>query len=161
MGKGYLGPESTAIGAQTVCTSADTNECSEHRPVTRLDRVIWPLWAVSGLGAGSAFVVGLVLAVWLPGLKLFPTISWWLLIPCVVLDLCNLYVVLTGIVRGGGPSAIPLIAWAYYVLFSLFGPIVAWRLRLAVLAALTVFHGCCHFPIPWMVARRIEKRRGT
>jgi len=129
----------------------------EHKPVTRLDRFVWPLWAVSGLAAGFAFVGGLVVALWLPGLKLFPTVSWWLLMPCLVLDLCNLYIVLTRIARGRGPSAIPLIAWFYYVLFSLLGLRVVWWWRLVALAVLTVFHVGCH---PYFIPRRLAMRMG-
>ena len=134
---------------------------SEHRPTTRLDRVVWPLWAASGLLAGLAFVAGVVLAVLLPGLRLFPGISPWLLIPCVLSDLCSLYVIMTTIVRGRGPSTVPLISLGYYLLFSLLGLQTVWWRRLLALAGLTLFHGCCYFLIPRLVARRVDKHRAT
>jgi hypothetical protein len=142
-----------------MCASADIRDLSSrHRPVTRVDRFIWPLWAASGLLTASALVLGLVLAVLLPGLRLFPAVSRWLLIPCIVLDLCSLYILLTGILRGRGPSAIPLIAWFYYVLYTLLGLSMAWWWRLAALAGLTLFHVCCYFLIPEVVRRRTGRR---
>ena len=132
---------------------------SEHGPITRLDRVIWPVWVVSGLLAGLAFVVGVVLVGLLPGLRLFPSISYWLLAPCVLSDLCSLYVAMTTIMRRRGPSTVPLVSWGQYLLFCLFGLQTVWWGRLVALAALTLFHACCHFLIPALVARMIARRR--
>ena len=140
--------------------SGDTRDVSSaQEPITRLDRLVRPLWAVSGLLATLAFLLGLLLGVFLPGLGLFPAVSRWLLIPCLVLDLCSLYINVAGIVRYGGPSTVPLISWGYYLVFGLFGMGGGWPWRIVALTGMTLFHVSCYVLIPEIVGRRVEHRR--
>ena len=113
---------------------------------------------MAGLLSVFALVTGVVLAVLLPGLRPFPSVCWWLLIPCVAWDLCSLQTAVSRVLRGHGPSTVPLVAWGYYVLFCLFGMDAYWWWRLVVLAGLTLFHACCHDLLPAVVQRHTGRR---
>ena len=139
--------------------SADISDASSaHKPVTQFDRFVWPLWAVSGLLTTLALVLGLLLGVFLPGLRLLPAVSRWLLIPCLALDLCSLYINVARVVRHHGPSTVPLVSWGYYLVFGLFGTGAGWPWRIVTLAGLTFFHVCCYLLIPEIVRRRTGQR---
>ena len=95
------------------------------------DYIVGALGGASLVGTALAAFLGLLLG---PlrvlahlGPDIFAAIAWWLLIPCVVLDLCSAYAVVAHLVRDSGPTAVPMLSWAYYVLFSLFGLQVDWR----------------------------------
>ena len=132
--------------------------CDGRATETRLDRVMLTVTGLAGFGALVSLFTGFVLGVTLPGLGVFPRLAWWLLIPCVLLDLCSIRIIAVRRLRGGGPSAIPVISWAYYVLFSLLGLQLDWWWRMAALIGLTLFHACCHWWVPLGIARRLGRK---
>ena len=131
---------------------------NSHKPVTRIDRVVYPVFAVALGSAALAFLPAVVLGVIGYGGMMFPAIAGWLLIPYVLVDLCSLYMGVTRVIRGGGgPSGVGGISLGYYAVFSLAGLEAAWWWRASVFGLLFLFHAFCHYLVPRGVARRISQ----
>ena len=117
-----------------------------HRPATWFDHLVYPLftWAVclTMLDVPATLLLALLYRGRLPS-----GLSWWLLAPPVVLDVCSAYLSTTHLLRGGRHGQ-ALLSWLCYVPLSLCGFNMAWWCRLLVLAGLTLFHACCQSLVP-------------
>ncbi len=73
------------------------------------------------------------------------------------LDLFTLYLAIAWIHRRRGPSGIPLLPWACYILFSLLYW-SNWPQRFASVLVLTIVHCSCQFLIPVGYRSWFDKR---
>lgn len=125
-----------------------------------IDPIVRVVWGVSAGLLWLGLVPTYVLALLLGHLGLFPRIAPWLLIPCVALDLSSLYLRVAAVLRKHGPSTIPGLALAYYLVTGILGLQLDWWWRGAALLGLTVFHLSCHFWVPQAIARRLGSHGG-
>ncbi len=130
-------------------------------PSTATDRVISTIGGVAGLISVLGLLPSYVLGVVLIRLELFPAIALWLLPAYIVWDLCSLYMIVARLVRGRGPSSVPLLSLCYYAIFSLSGIRGSWWWRTAVFAGLTLFHFSCHMFVPSTVRKRLRREAAS
>jgi len=123
-----------------------------------IDPIVHVVWGVSGGLLWLGLVPTYVLALLLGHLGLFPRIAPWLLIPCVALDLSSLYIRVSAVLRKHGPSTIPGLALAYYLVIGLLGLQFPWWWRAVLVAGLALLHMSCHFWVPQTIAGRLGRK---
>jgi hypothetical protein len=128
-----------------------------EKPVTGLDRLIWPLstLCVTLTGLGVPGVV--IAALFLPAGTVHRG-AGWVFAAAILSDLMSVYLDVTYLLRGRGRHGLWLFSASYYVVFAIFGISGAWWWRLVALAALLASHIACRWYLPRPVARKLGWR---
>jgi len=123
---------------------------ARNAPVTRLDRVVQWVFDVSACVSWLGLLAASVLAV----TGHFRPVGWLLLPFYVLVDVGSLYMWVSYLKRGRGPSGMGVVSWLYYAMFSMFGTRLSDPGRMGLLVGLTFFHAVCH----GMILRKLAKR---